>query len=787
MVGQVPAFANAVESCLMSRPARRRVRVATPFAPLLVVLLASPRPAGSAELRPYHELAPDRPVLAVTPGLVDVDFANLLDRLEAAGCHIPVAVVGAGIVVVDEPGVDAALAREHAVAGVLRDPAPELARTGDARAQGLMRWWNDGFDVPRLAPEDPNARHDVTMCGGARALRDVLAEQGDAGLRCAAAEYGRTHFIQGRSIVNLVRPESEGSVTDWQTEYITETLAQLTRACNWWSLKSGRSGSFVIVDHGLASTDTEPGVNPSLGDELGYIKDCMVDLGFTDPCGYVALDEFNEAMKAVYHGHWSWTQFILNANGFAGGSILAYAYLGGPHTVATRGNGSLGLAQLARVIAHEMGHIYQALDEYDGGCGCGERAGYLEIPNDNCVYCDRQVGRCVMRGGGEYTAEEAAQMETVIEPCKFTKGMAGLWDADRDGLADVLSTYPDTRIATVFADTLDTSLNLSVVGEAWDVPYPAPARYGEPQTINTIHAVEYSIDNGQWRSAAPLDGLFTNRREEYLLRLPELGGGTHRLRVRGVNTVAHFDRSPPEAPFFVHDVKLRDELAIQPAPRGFALLWQVDGVDFGGTYRILRSLDGAEEVLVAQKASLGGRNDRHRFIDEDVLPGHSYRYRLQVDIPNRWIKELSMASATAVLPEPPAGTTVAVAPNPSPGEFLFTVLVPRGPRPGVGDVVLPPGAAPAATSGSPGLRGPGDPDDPRNPFTPLYRDVRMAVYDVQGRLVRDLGTFRQLETERFNLAWNGRDADGVALPSGVYFLAVRLDYATDVVKVTLVR
>jgi flagellar hook assembly protein FlgD len=63
----------------------------------------------------------------------------------------------------------------------------------------------------------------------------------------------------------------------------------------------------------------------------------------------------------------------------------------------------------------------------------------------------------------------------------------------------------------------------------------------------------------------------------------------------------------------------------------------------------------------------------------------------------------------------------------------------------------------------------------------------MTVYDVSGRLVRDLGTVRQLESERFNLAWDGRDAHGVRLPAGVYFLAVRLDYAADVVKITLVR
>jgi hypothetical protein len=65
--------------------------------------------------------------------------------------------------------------------------------------------------------------------------------------------------------------------------------------------------------------------------------------------------------------------------------------------------------------------------------------------------------------------------------------------------------------------------------------------------------------------------------------------------------------------------------------------------------------------------------------------------------------------------------------------------------------------------------------------------VRVAVFDVRGRLSRDLGTFRALENERFNVTWDGRDAAGRALPSGVYFLRVDLGYRSDVTKVTLRR
>jgi hypothetical protein len=147
------------------------------------------------------------------------------------------------------------------------------------------------------------------------------------------------------------------------------------------------------------------------------------------------------------------------------------------------------------------------------------------------------------------------------------------------------------------------------------------------------------------------------------------------------------------------------------------------------------------------------------------------------------VKPLGSISATAVLPAPD-GSNIAVAPNPSPGPFLFTVSVPPGPRPGTG-IVNPPPMGGAGSAAGAQLTPP--PPDPQSPFTPLWRDVHLTVYDVQGRLARDLGTFRQLENERFNVAWDGRDAHGVALPSGVYFLSVQMGYTSDVQKVTLIR
>jgi hypothetical protein len=64
--------------------------------------------------------------------------------------------------------------------------------------------------------------------------------------------------------------------------------------------------------------------------------------------------------------------------------------------------------------------------------------------------------------------------------------------------------------------------------------------------------------------------------------------------------------------------------------------------------------------------------------------------------------------------------------------------------------------------------------------------VSIAVYDVLGRRVTELfdgSFFSQVQTFR----WDGTDADGRQLPSGIYFLKVTAGAATEVKKVAIVR
>lgn len=82
-----------------------------------------------------------------------------------------------------------------------------------------------------------------------------------------------------------------------------------------------------------------------------------------------------------------------------------------------------------------------------------------------------------------------------------------------------------------------------------------------------------------------------------------------------------------------------------------------------------------------------------------------------------------------------------------------------------------------------------------NPFNPRCtcrfildrdQDVTVAVFDVRGRLVRQLLDGRRSAGEH-QVVWDGRDRAGRDLPSGVYLVQVRGEQGRDARRLTLVR
>jgi flagellar hook assembly protein FlgD len=64
--------------------------------------------------------------------------------------------------------------------------------------------------------------------------------------------------------------------------------------------------------------------------------------------------------------------------------------------------------------------------------------------------------------------------------------------------------------------------------------------------------------------------------------------------------------------------------------------------------------------------------------------------------------------------------------------------------------------------------------------------LEIQVYDASGRYVADIsgGSFTAGSHE---LSWDGRDGDGRDLPAGIYFVSVKAEQDSEVLKVILAR
>lgn len=743
----------------------------------------------STSALPYHQLVPVPRLLVLTPGLEGEELASFLDRLEAKEVEVSVAVAGTGCIVIDSPGVVAALTAEPAVSSFHRGAVPAVQRADSPALLGLLQWWNEGFEVPRESEESRGISTDAEICTGAVTLEEAIRARGITSRCSAPARSGRVHFASGKAIVNLVFPESEGaaSIDDWTSNKMAQVESELVRALGWWHLKSGGSLTFVLVDHGQAGTSYEAGLLPMSEEEL-YLADCMRSLGYDGECAYTELDQFNEATRAQYRGNWAFTQVVLHANEFIGSQALAYAYLGGPHTVALYGNRQLGTGRLDRVMAHEIGHIFQALDEYSGGCGgCTDRSGYLDERNGNCVICPLEIGKCVMRGSGEYGEQEMDEMESKIHPCIYTLGQVGVRDANQNGILDVRETIPETVLYSDLPDTVFATRNMKLLGKAWDMPYAlAPPRYSNPVTLNLLANVKFSIDGRTWLNANPVDGMWSAQEEDFEITLPAVGGGNHRLYVRGVNSIDKDDPSPVKLDFFVYDVVLHEDVEVFQEGASLVVKWRINGEDFGSTYTLLRHVAGGEDEVIATLPSRQTMSPKYIFLDEKIEPAREYFYDVEVDIPGKGRKALGSGSGKTYLADPQPGRIVTLSPNPTSGAILITVTVPRAIR-NSGPGPIPDDDGGSYIPLSPGLRD--DDDPPEGPVDPQlrWRDVHLTLYDVAGRRIRDLGTTRALELTRFNVWWDGDNEHAAHVPPGVYFLRTVVGETLETTRVTVVR
>jgi len=375
-------------------------------------------------------------------------------------------------------------------------------------------------------------------------------------------------FAAGKVAVAVVFVESDGSVDpsteNWSRpdrlnpgDRRANVLAKVQSALTWWNDRSpdGSLEAFLPAagQYGAPRTITtrfEPISRPvsQFGKDFrlsdaGWRWQIMGKLGYAhDRTDDRPLPEraYADKVRRKTGADWAFVLYVVDslrdADGkFRDGASAYTADLYGPYMVLTYDNDGYGFSNFDAVLAHEMGHVFGALDEYapprpgypsTGGL----TSGYLGVRNRNAVKGGTTDLPCIMRG-----SQATLDAFVLGDLCPSTLGQTGLRDSDADTHPNVVDTRPRFGSTATHAAS---GGGLTVTGIVRERPFPrGTSSIGIPFrhdiSIFVPHDLQFRVDGGGWLRLVAVDGRFGEPVEKWKLTTPSLAAGTHTLEVEG--------------------------------------------------------------------------------------------------------------------------------------------------------------------------------------------------------------------------------------------------------------
>ncbi len=397
------------------------------------------------------------------------------------------------------------------VSGPVSAEAPQPTMT----VQDIAETGQDGLPDDALVPPD--------LPGGDMPLALATSQSS-----IIPGFYQTSEYMIGRVAIGLLLLESDGSIDpsgeDWQEEEITLVRAQIAAAAEWWAAREPDARLSFVFDERLPPTIAvpyEPISRPRSEQKL-WIGAAMTALGYDGDSYFTQVRRYVNDLRATYQTDWAFAVLVIDDSNdpdhaFADG-FSAYAYLGGPFMVLTLHNGGYGVEHLGGVAAHEMGHIFLAVDQYAAaGVPCTLLAGYLGIENQNS-----QAGSCL--------SNQPSIMRSIVDPFAnghvdlYARGQVGWWDGDQNGILDPLDTPVELDLPPLSTWAAAQEL---YIGKIRILPHPSSRR--QPVTINRITGVFYRLDGGAWMPTHAQDGTFDSAEENIEWEMPSLAEGIYPL------------------------------------------------------------------------------------------------------------------------------------------------------------------------------------------------------------------------------------------------------------------
>jgi hypothetical protein len=381
--------------------------------------------------------------------------------------------------------------------------------------------------------------------------------------------YQTSEYMLRNIQIDIFLPESNGRTDpnreSWTRPMRDKVVAEITNGVLWWAQAATQAGqpsaelTANLVFHtpfnepGIVATSYEP-IYRSSADQNLWMGEIMGHLGYTDEY-FNAIRHYAHDRRAATGRDWAFTVWVVNSaadvDGKFNDGMFGYAYIYGPLVVMTYDNDGWGISNMEMVIAHEMGHIFGALDEYAAsGCTDTQTSGYLSVANSNCENGSPPLEESIMRSAtSQFIAYPARQVSMPA------RQMVGWRDSDGDALYDPIDTVPSLNLASHDPSPLPNSTP-SWNGAVADIPYESTSR---PElSINAITSVQFQLDGGSWKDCDAGDGAYDQTEETFTCLPSALLDGLHTVNIQGYNRAGNLsplisesvliDTTPPETP-----------------------------------------------------------------------------------------------------------------------------------------------------------------------------------------------------------------------------------------------
>ncbi|MCE9529054.1 MAG: hypothetical protein K8R36_23650 [Planctomycetales bacterium] len=445
-------------------------------------------------------------------------------------------------------------------------------------------------------------------------------------------------YMLGDVYVNVVLMESDSSMApfdvsteDWTASEKADVKTRITDGLKWWEDtlnqiqdqvpdNQGRHGLLKFTeDWTHLNTPVHTGYEPitrTSQEFANWVYDFLGNVGFNQTGNFLTdLRAYNNAQRIAHNSNWSFTIFVVDdshdmatdfddfhdgAGRFAPGSAFSrsFAYAGGNAFV-------MPADRPASIVAHETGHMFWALDEYNTGSTAYQLTrGYYNTQNSNSstnpasgfVQADS-----IMASGTKVDAAYAAHTSSTP-----SLEMIGWKDSDGDGIFDVLDV-PFSLSGTGKYNSDSATFKFVGKSQVRTFTNLNPSGLKDDITINQIDRAEYKIDNGNWTTIGPEYHKYST---DLSLEIPvTVGASQIRIRtfdertgVRSVEYVANLSNQKPQSPS-------------QPGIGGYVF----SDNDGSGTWQDLES--GLAGWTVHLVTSAGQPLDLHKRIEPD-----SYTY-----------------------------------------------------------------------------------------------------------------------------------------------------------------